>query len=190
VRRGFADDVIDIDARMCAVNYTPGDVLMLGYRHAPATDRPEETGGMARDEPDGAPIPNDEQSEGGTEEMEITDVTMEMLREGNRPVYDQIMQAGATQERERLSGLDEIAMAGCEEMVRDAKYGDGKMCGPAELALRMVKDSAGKGAAFMQARREAGAMAKKVEAQGTPDEARMTDEQEATLLGEKIAALA
>lgn len=188
VARGFADDVIDVEARMCADRYKPSDVMMLGYKNPPA---PQETcmAAQPRDEPnEQEKHAEDIQMNGGGQlDMEITQLTAEQLMEGNRALYDAIMTTGATKERERLMQIDDIAMEGCEELVRDAKYTEGKMCEPGELAMLMLKQGKAKGTAHLEARREASMQMGRVAATGTPDETKLTEEQEAMMLAQGIS---
>lgn len=53
-------------------------------------------------------------------------------------------------ERQRIAGIDEIAGLYSSDAVNDAKYGEGA-CTAGELALRMAKEAAKKGASFMNA---------------------------------------
>lgn len=58
------------------------------------------------------------------------------------------VQDAVNAERQRLSEIDEIASLYPEDAVRDAKYGE-NACSASELALRMAKENAKKGASFL-----------------------------------------
>lgn len=55
------------------------------------------------------------------EAMEISELTLEQLREGNAALYNSAMLAGAEQERQRLQEIDDLTPAGYESMAADAK---------------------------------------------------------------------
>ena len=55
------------------------------------------------------------------EEMEIKDLTIEQLREGNAALYDSVMRAGEMQERQRLQDIEDLTPAGYENMAKEAK---------------------------------------------------------------------
>lgn len=66
--------------------------------------------------------------------------------------YDEGMAAGAKTERERIMALEEMAVAGHEDMVAEAKK-DGKTQ-PGELAMKIVAAQKQRGFSFLEARRE------------------------------------
>ncbi len=58
---------------------------------------------------------------GEEEEMEIKDITIEQLRQGNPALYDSVMRAGEVQERQRLQDIEDLTPAGYEDMAKAAK---------------------------------------------------------------------
>lgn len=54
-------------------------------------------------------------------QMDAKDMTLEQLRKENPTLHDQIMQAGAAQERERIADIDALTPTGYEEMAEEAK---------------------------------------------------------------------
>lgn len=63
------------------------------------------------------------------------------------------IQNAVQEERNRISGIDEIAALYPEDAVNEAKYGK-TACSASELALRMAKEQAKKGSNFMQSVQE------------------------------------
>lgn len=66
--------------------------------------------------------------------------------------YEEGMAAGAKAERERILALEDMAIAGHEDMIAEAKK-DGKTQ-PGELAMKMVAAQKQRGFAFLESRRE------------------------------------
>ena len=107
--------------------------------------------------------------------MELENLTMEQLHEGNPALEDQIRQDAVRAERERLSDIDALTLPGYEDLAAEAKAnGTSVMDFQKALVAAMRK----KGETFLQARQAETAPAAEVEA-GDPieDEAR-TEEQE------------
>lgn len=91
---------------------------------------------------------------------EFPQVSGVLIREGREQSQDAIkkqgyeegMAAGAKAERERILALEDMAIAGHEDMIAEAKK-DGKTQ-PGELAMKMVAAQKQRGFAFLESRRE------------------------------------
>ena len=93
--------------------------------------------------------------------MEIKNATPEMVMAENPELHNQIMQAGALAERERIQDIDDMTPPGYEEMATQAKA-DGTSAMDYHKAV--VKMQRQKGASYMEQRHEETAPAANVEA--------------------------
>ena len=93
--------------------------------------------------------------------MEIKDVTLETLQAKNPTLYDQIMQAGAQQERERIQEIDDLTPAGEEyaEMAATAKQNGTTAM---DFHKQIVKHQREKGQKFLDDRKKETAPADEV----------------------------
>lgn len=121
----------------------------------------------------GALTENKNPNEGGKNNMEITEVTMEMLRDGNRTVYDQIMQSGANQERERINDIDDLTPAGYENMAQEAKANGTDAVTYCKMIAKAQREKA---KSFIEKRREETAPAQNVKGGSSDDSANEADE--------------
>lgn len=118
--------------------------------------------------------------------MNIEELTIEQLREGNPALYDQVRQEAVEAERARLAEIDDLTVPGYEGMAAEAKAnGTSTM----EFQKLIVKAMKKKGNQFMQARQEETAPAQDV-AGGSPSDNAETEEQEIQDTAKDIAGFA
>lgn len=85
-------------------------------------------------------------------EEEKTDMTLEELKERNHELYAQISAAAKKEERERLKAIDDMSMAGFEDIVNEAK---GNPDDTAEaVAMRIIARQKQQGKNWLQNREE------------------------------------
>jgi ATP-dependent Clp protease protease subunit len=87
------------------------------------------------------------------ETMDIKDITIEQLRAENTALHDQIMQAGAQQERERIQDIDDLTPAGEDYAVMAA---NAKKNGTSAIDFhkQIVKAGREKAQSFLSARKD------------------------------------
>lgn len=118
--------------------------------------------------------------------MEINEITMEQLREGNPDLYSQVQQNAVQAERTRLDDIDALTVPGYEEMAAQAKAnGTSAMDFQKQLVTAMKQ----KGNNFMQQRQTETAPAQSVSG-GQPAGTGKTEEQEIQDNAKDIAAYA
>ena len=94
--------------------------------------------------------------------------------------------AATTAERERIHGLEDVAMVGSEKLLVEAKFE--KPCTVAEFAINQAKAAKAKGATFMEKRKEeTKPMAQVGSGEDTAD---LTEDQEAEMEAKKMLAAA
>lgn len=106
--------------------------------------------------------------------MELENLTMDQLREGNPALFAQIQQEAVDTERGRLSDIDALTVPGYEEMAEQAKENGTSAL---DFQKQIVKAMKEKGNGFLQARIHETAPAQDV-AGGAPDDTAKTEEQE------------
>lgn len=111
--------------------------------------------------------------------MDGKTMTVEELRTQHPDIVAQIeaaaKTAGATEERARIQGLEDVAMVGSEKLLNEAKFD--KPCSVAEFAINQAKSAKAKGATFMAQRKDETKSMEKVGSEKEP--ADLTEEQEA-----------
>jgi len=175
VEYGFADEVLraedrtEIPAAACVTGRQMA-VMKAMYRHVPeeailvTEQRP---GGEGAEAPDnqisnvspvaGAAAEIHDQEE--NTQMEIGELTLEQLRDGNPALLQQIREDAVNDERQRLSDIDDLTMPGYEQMAAEAKAnGTSAM----DFHRAIVKASKQKGANFLQQRQQETAPAQNV----------------------------
>ena len=91
--------------------------------------------------------------------MDISELTMEELREGNPALFEQVRQDAVEAERERLSDIDALTIPGYEEMAEQAKAnGTSVMDFQKQIVAAMKK----KGESFLASRQTETAPAQEV----------------------------
>lgn len=110
VEYGFADEVLKADVKAAAcVTKEVMDAMHGIYKSVPQNITVSNGTKPAEIKP----------KEG--EEMELKDVTLNQLAEGNPDLVEQIRQSAVADERERLSDIDALTIPGYEEMAQKAK---------------------------------------------------------------------
>ncbi len=118
--------------------------------------------------------------------MELENLTVEKLRDGNPALLAQIQQEAVDAERERLSDIDNLTVPGYEEMAEQAKAtGMSAMDFHRQLVAEMKK----KGTDFIQARREETAPAQDIVG-GTPADEEKSEEQKIKDFANEVAGYA
>lgn len=119
--------------------------------------------------------------------METKDITLEQLRAENPNLHDQIMQAGAAQERERIADIDALTPTGYEEMAEEAKKnGTSAM----DYHKQIVKAQKEKGKDFLAARKTETAPAAQVAGGSHEENDGKTAKQELEENAKEMAAFA
>lgn len=85
------------------------------------------------------------------EAMEISELTLEQLREGNSTLYNSVMAAGAEQERQRLQDIDDLTPAGYESMATEAKQNGTSAMDYHKAVVKAMRE---KGQQFLSARQQ------------------------------------
>ena len=124
---GFVDDVLDETPIVASVSNRVMMAMRRMYAHVPerireqAEQKKVSTASLGKSA-GGAPE-NKHSNKEEEGQMEIKEITLEQLKAENPALHDQIMQAGATQERERIQEIDDLTPAGEEyaEMAEAAK---------------------------------------------------------------------
>ena len=173
---GFVDEVISAEPMTACVSAQMMHAMRGIYMHIPEGIREMEVS-------TGAPAPT-ENKETHKEEtkVELNTATLENLREENPELYQQVMQAGAAAEQERISQIDELTEPGYEEMAEQAKK-DG--ISPMEYmkllakAKREKKEAeAGMGQQMLEKRKQETTPANGVPGSAAPEGKTMTEEEE------------
>ena len=118
--------------------------------------------------------------------MELGNITLEQLREGNPALYEQVQQAAVDAERERLSDIDALTIPGYEQMATEAKENGTSVM---DFQKQLVAAMKQKGRDFMAARAQETAPAAEV-AGGDPVSNTPTEEDEIKAEAKKIADMA
>lgn len=110
------------------------------------------------------------------QDMEIKDITMDQLRDENRALYDQIMNAGIESERQRMLDIETLTDEGFEEMAAQAKeQGTSAM----DFHKQMIAQKKQKAKAYVNARAMETAPAQQVAAGAAEDDAKTETKAEA-----------
>ena len=80
--------------------------------------------------------------------------TVDDLRKAYPALVDQIEQAAVSAERERIKGIEDVALPGSEELLAEAKFTNPMSV--SDFAVALVKGAKTKGAAFLDAMRKDG----------------------------------
>ena len=177
VEYGFADEVLEAEV----MNATPAAALAVMrdlYRTVPeqlaVKDDTEEI--IEEEVSDGTPSagePAEIESEKEEIAMELDNITLEQLREGNPALFEQITASAVDAERERLADIDALTVPGYEDLAEQAKA-DGTSA--MDFQKQIVAAMKQKGNDFMAARQRETAPAQEVVG-GEPSNTK-TEEQE------------
>ena len=136
-----AENAPEIDATLSETNPDATPTHLLNVRHG---------------EPSGEPSEIKQQE---VDTMDISELTMEELREGNPALFEQVRQDAVEAERERLSDIDALTIPGYEEMAEQAKTnGTSVMDFQKQIVAAMKK----KGESFLASRQTETAPAQEV----------------------------
>lgn len=173
VEYGFADEVLESEV----MNATPAAALAVMrnlYRSVPEQIGIEED--PKEEVSNGTPLagePAEDKCEKEEIAMELNDITLEQLREGNPALLEQIKQNAVDAERERLSDIDALTVPGYEDLATKAKAeGTSAM----DFQKQIVAAMRQKGNDFLEARQRETAPAQEVVG-GEPSNTK-TEEQE------------
>ena len=108
-------------------------------------------------------------------DMEIKDITMEQLREGNPGLFEQVRQEAVSAERERLEAIDALTMPGYEDLAERAKA---EGMSAEAFCKELVKARKQKGNDFLEARTRETAPAQAVTGGAAEDETNEAEEAE------------
>ncbi|MDO4620027.1 MAG: Clp protease ClpP [Lachnospiraceae bacterium] len=197
VKCGFADELVKADElagteAVACVSANEMDVMRSLYKAVPqniATKKPEkqpkETNNVSNENPvAGGSTENKSLKEENP--MELSNLTMDQLRDGNPALLNEIKQAAVVEERARLNEIDALTDQGYEEMAAQAKA-DGTSA--MDFYKQVIAARAKKGAEFMQQRQQETAPAQAV-AGGEPSDPIRTEEQEIEANAKAIANFA
>ena len=118
--------------------------------------------------------------------MELDNLTLDQLRDGNPALLEQIQQNAVAAERDRLSDIDALTVPGYEEMAEQAKASG---MSAMDFHKQIVAARKKQGENFIQARAQETAPAKDV-AGGAPADNQRTEQQEIDDNAKAIAELA
>ena len=176
VEYGFADEVLEAEV----MNATPAAALAVMrnlYRTVPEQIAVKDDEEVIEEEvSDGTPSAGEPAEINCEKEeivMELDNITLEQLREGNPALFEQITASAVDAERERLADIDALTVPGYEDLAEQAKAnGTSAMDFQKQIVAAMKQ----KGNDFMAARQRETAPAQEVVG-GEPSNTK-TEEQE------------
>lgn len=118
--------------------------------------------------------------------MELSELTVDQLREGNPALLEEIKNSAVAAERDRLDEIDALTIPGYEEIAAQAKANGTSAI---DFQKQVVSAMKQKGTEFMQSRKEEVAPAANV-AGGAPEDTRKSEEEEIMNNAKEIAAFA
>lgn len=118
--------------------------------------------------------------------MELSELTLDQLREGNPALLEEIRNSAVAAERDRLDEIDALTIPGYEEIAAQAKANGTSAI---DFQKQVVSAMKQKGTEFMQSRKEEVAPAANV-AGGAPEDTRKSEEEEIVNNAKEIAAFA
>lgn len=176
VKNGFADEVLKAEdaAPIAACVSSRTMAAMKGlYRDIPKQIAIEQEVSNGIPEKAGTPTEIKNLKEEGSE-MELNELTLDQLREGNPALFEQVSNNAVAAERTRLEEIDALTIPGYEDLAAQAKAdGTSAMDFQKQIVAAMKK----KGAEFMQARKEETAPAADVVG-GAPEGNRKSEHEE------------
>ncbi|MDO4647623.1 MAG: Clp protease ClpP [Eubacteriales bacterium] len=192
VTAGFADELLkqqdEPEIAACVSNETMETMKKI-YAHIPKQISVQEVKPAAKTISHGIPKhggPTEYTKNKEEEEMELKDLTLDQLREGNPDLFHQIQQNAVNEERERIDAIDALTLPGYEEMAEQAKLeGTTAM----EFQKQVVAAQKQKGATFIQQRKSETAKAKEVAGQA-PEANAQSEEQKANEIAESVVKYA
>lgn len=198
VEYGFADEVLKPDvsgttpAAACVSRETLATMRSL-YRTVPEQIALRDS--LAAKEPSGSATDNKPTEDAPAmavsqqeeeEIMEIENITMEQIREGNPALFTQIQQDAVQSERTRLEDIDALTIPGYEDLAAKAKA-DGTSA--MDFQRQIVAAMKQRGADFLTARQRETDPARQVTG-GAPQDNGETEEQKAKAFAKDVAGYA
>lgn len=188
--RGFIDEVLEGEPIIASVSNRAMATMRRMYAHIPACVQEQATPTISNAKATVAVAEATENTNSHEEEesnMETKDITLEQLCAENPNLHDQIMQAGAAQERERIADIDALTPTGYEEMAEEAKKnGTSAM----DYHKQIVKAQKEKGKDFLAARKTETAPAAQVAGGSHEENDGKTAKQELEENAKEMAAFA
>ena len=195
VKYGFADEELKATTTQAAACVRPDVMRVMQdmYKAVPEgvqLSAAEDEAGAA-DNHDSSDIPVAGVStvidghEEGTRHMEIKDISVEQLREGNPAVMQEIQQEAIKAERQRIADIDALTLSGYEEMAEKAKA-DGTSA--LDFQRQVVAAQRKKGEDFLKARAEETTPAKAVAGEAAEDQ--KSEEEEIKAFAKEISGFA
>ena len=181
VQYGFCDELLRAEkktAGQAAACVTSAQMAAMRaiYKGVPKEIMVEEAAPMNADyEPHAAgdrinTTPNKEEKG-----METKDLTTQQLQTENPELYNQMMQAGAAQERQRIAEIDSLTLPGYEAMAEEAKQnGTSSM----DFHRQIVEAQKKKAQAFLSARQQETAPAAQVTGESAEDHKKQADNED------------
>lgn len=158
---GFVDELTD-DEQEAVVENRNGLLFVnsvnmgLPFDKAPKFVQDSLTAGSAAGRPANTKPAGQPEQIKEVQDMDIK--TVDDLRKAYPALVDQIEQAAAeaavNAERERIKGIEDVALPGSEELAAEAKFT--KPMSVSDFAVALVKDAKTKGAAFLESMRQDG----------------------------------
>lgn len=160
VQYGFADEILDAAPIAARASQKALALMQQCYKKTPNSIGVQNHVSHAE-----SPVANGSASEDTKpkqemkNEMEMKDITMEQLKDGNPELFQQIRQQGVTEERERMQQIDALTDEGFEEMAQEAKNNG---TSAADFLKQVVSHRAEKKKSFLASRQSETARASKV----------------------------
>lgn len=150
VEYGFADEILDAAPIAACASEKALALMQQCYKKTPNSIGMQKNVSNA-DSPvaNGSASENKNSTEEGKNRMEIKDITMDQLKEGNPELFQTILQQGVTEERERMQQIDTLTDEGFEELAQEAKRSG---TSAADFLKQVVSKRAEKKKNFMSAR--------------------------------------
>lgn len=189
---GFVDIVPEESAIVASVTRPVMDYMRRMYARIPEgiEERTEDAPNVRPEQKEAAAECSTEYTQTTSEEeseMEVNELTLEQLRQGNAPLYEEIMRAGAEAERERIQEIDDMTISGYEEMAAQAKA-DGTSA--MDYHKMVVKAQKQKGKEFLANRQNETADAAKVTGESAEEKDGQNEEQEMERFAKEMQAYA
>ena len=187
VENGFCDEMLETEKIAACVTKT--DMMLMKAIYGDVPEQIIEQEDPAQDVSNGNPVagfPSENILNEEENPMELENLTLDQLRDGNPALLAQVQQEAVAAERERLSDIDALTVPGYEEMAEQAKAnGTSAIDFQREIVAAMKQ----RGASFLQARQQETEPAASV-AGGAPTDNGKNEEQEIQEFAKSVAAYA
>lgn len=187
VENGFCDELLETEKIAACVTKT--DMMLMKAIYGDVPEQIIEQEDPAQDVSNGNPVagfPSENILNEEENPMELENLTLDQLRDGNPALLAQVQQEAVAAERERLSDIDALTVPGYEEMAEQAKAnGTSAIDFQKEIVAAMKQ----RGASFLQARQQETEPATSV-AGGAPTDNGKNEEQEIQEFAKSVAAYA